>query len=478
MLQRGWRVEYSAASDSFTACPEGFKEFYNQRRRWMPSTIANIADLLSDYRNVVKNNDDISYFYILYQIMMMIGTILGPGSIFLMLVGAFNVAFKISMFESLMYNFVIIMVFILICCFFKADHQVFAAMVLSLVYAMIMMAVLVGLVLQVIEDGPLAPTTLSLAFVAGSFILAGILHPQELACLPMGVIYYITIPSMYLLLMVYSIFNLNNVSWGTREVPKSAADIEAEKEKNLQEATKNVKANKADGLLGFFASMNEKKKGTLEFSCGNICSWMWFTQKDQDDPKREIMMIADKLDKIEKALNLTEQPKPKVEENIVVNAEPVDSISKEVVKPRKPESRGVRFQARDQEHDPYWLEHNEENKQKVPLLLVNTPRPLEPQEKRFWVNFIEEYLKPLDENKEEKKRVQEELKDLKNQMVLSFLILNSIWVIAIYLFQQNKDMIFIKWPWGAKGPALDWDRSYTSQFSSRVDSIQVSEHMS
>jgi len=39
MLQRGWRVEYSAASDSYTACPEGFDEFYNQRRRWMPSTM-------------------------------------------------------------------------------------------------------------------------------------------------------------------------------------------------------------------------------------------------------------------------------------------------------------------------------------------------------------------------------------------------------------------------------------------------------
>ena len=47
----------------------------------MPSTIANIADLLSDYRNVVAKNDDISYFYIIYQIMMMVGTILGPGSI-------------------------------------------------------------------------------------------------------------------------------------------------------------------------------------------------------------------------------------------------------------------------------------------------------------------------------------------------------------------------------------------------------------
>ena len=25
LLQQGWRVEYSAASDSFTACPEGFR---------------------------------------------------------------------------------------------------------------------------------------------------------------------------------------------------------------------------------------------------------------------------------------------------------------------------------------------------------------------------------------------------------------------------------------------------------------------
>ena len=67
LLQQGWRVEYSAASDSFTACPEGFAEFYNQRRRWTPSTIANIADLLSNKDTVLQNNDDVSYFFILYQ---------------------------------------------------------------------------------------------------------------------------------------------------------------------------------------------------------------------------------------------------------------------------------------------------------------------------------------------------------------------------------------------------------------------------
>ena len=44
----------------------------------------------------------------------------------------------------------------------------------------------------------------------------------------MGVIYYITIPSMYLFLTIYSVFNLNVVSWGTREVPKKKTADEME----------------------------------------------------------------------------------------------------------------------------------------------------------------------------------------------------------------------------------------------------------
>lgn len=68
MLQRGYRVEYSAASDAYTHCPEGFNEFYNQRRRWVPSTIANIMDLLVDYKHTIKINDNISTPYIAYQV--------------------------------------------------------------------------------------------------------------------------------------------------------------------------------------------------------------------------------------------------------------------------------------------------------------------------------------------------------------------------------------------------------------------------
>ncbi|CAB0029537.1 unnamed protein product [Trichogramma brassicae] len=71
LLQRGYRVEYSAASDAYTHAPEGFNEFYNQRRRWVPSTIANIMDLLMDAKRTIKINDNISMPYIAYQILLM-----------------------------------------------------------------------------------------------------------------------------------------------------------------------------------------------------------------------------------------------------------------------------------------------------------------------------------------------------------------------------------------------------------------------
>ena len=97
LLQRGYRVEYCAASDALTFAPEGFNEFFNQRRRWIPSTIANIYDLLRDYKNVVSVNESISIWYIFYQVIMLISSILGPGTIFLMIVGAISISFNIGM---------------------------------------------------------------------------------------------------------------------------------------------------------------------------------------------------------------------------------------------------------------------------------------------------------------------------------------------------------------------------------------------
>ena len=81
--------------------------------------------------------------------MMMVGTILGPGTIFLMLVGAINSAFGYSMNDAFMYNLIPIIGFMIICYTLKSDIQLFVAQILAASYALLMMAVVVGLLKQV-----------------------------------------------------------------------------------------------------------------------------------------------------------------------------------------------------------------------------------------------------------------------------------------------------------------------------------------
>ncbi len=64
-------MDYTAAADALTFAPETFNEFFTQRRRWLSSTLANMIDLLSDYKNTVLANDNISYIYMLYQVLVL-----------------------------------------------------------------------------------------------------------------------------------------------------------------------------------------------------------------------------------------------------------------------------------------------------------------------------------------------------------------------------------------------------------------------
>lgn len=107
-----------------------------------------------------------------------------------------------------------------------------------------MMAVMVGIIMQVLEDGIMSPSSVFFLVVSGQVVITGkpklvficltkyntfhfkgLLHPQEMKALIYGIVYYITIPSMYMLLVIYSLFNLNDVSWGTRENPVEASAV-------------------------------------------------------------------------------------------------------------------------------------------------------------------------------------------------------------------------------------------------------------
>jgi chitin synthase len=103
----------------------GFKEFYNQRRRWTPSTMANILDLLSDWRVITRNNDNVSIPYICLQLSWFVSSILTPGVLLLMIIGATNLAYpQLSLHAALLINLLPVVLFVIVCFFAKTEHQV------------------------------------------------------------------------------------------------------------------------------------------------------------------------------------------------------------------------------------------------------------------------------------------------------------------------------------------------------------------
>lgn len=66
----------------------------------------------------------------------------------------------------------------------------------------------------------ITPTGIFLVSMTILYMVTAILHPQEFGMIVYGLMYFICIPSGYLLLTIYSLVNMNIVSWGTRESNK------------------------------------------------------------------------------------------------------------------------------------------------------------------------------------------------------------------------------------------------------------------
>merc|ERR1712142_963183 len=456
LLQRGYRVEYSAASDSYTHCPEGFSEFFNQRRRWVPSTIANIFDLLMDYKATVKINDNISLPYIWYQAMLMMGTIIGPGTIFLMLVGAFVAAFKIGNWTAFQYNLIPIVGYTAVCLMCKSKWQLLLSQLLSTFYALIMMAVIVGTALQLGEDGLGSPSAIFLIAMTGSFFVAACLHPQEFWCVVPGLIYLLCIPSMYLLLIIYSITNLNVVSWGTREVAvkKTKKELEAER----KEAAANAKKKKAEGIWGLIRGADDAddEEGGIDISLGNILRVMAFTHKKESQDKEQLVRIADSLDSLTKRLDHIEGiidphstgPKQRRKSSrLSLRVEAMTAVSEggESVDMDTEEDASHTTEPKEERDDlinPFWIEDRDLGRGEVDYLSG--------AEIQFWKDLIEKYLHPLDADKDKQALITKGLAELRNNVVFSFAIMNAIFVLIVFLLTLNKDRIYLDWPFGVR----------------------------
>ncbi|VDM63073.1 unnamed protein product [Angiostrongylus costaricensis] len=366
LLQRGYRVEYCAASDALTFAPEGFNEFFNQRRRWIPSTIANVIDLLRDYKNVVRVNESISIWYIIYQTVMLVSSVLGPGTIFLMVVGAISISFNMDTIWSLLVVTLPVVTFCVVCLTAKPEKQLLMAQIVGALFAMLMTAVFVGTSLQIQKDGILSPHSIFLFTVIGSFLTAAILHPLEFTCIIPGLLYFLAIPCMYMLLPIYSICNLNTVSWGTREDPRP------------QE--KNDLAKVPPSTTAPNAPMCTCSKPKTTKTCKNIQIWR----------------INEKLNEISKKLERIE---------------------------------------RKQQHG---------------LTRRAEPETMDSDEEHFWLDVIEKYLSPLTLDPKEQERIRAALIELRNKVVSTFFMVNTVFIIIILVLQLQKDCLHIEWPIGPK----------------------------
>ncbi len=292
-----------------------------------------------------------------------------------------------------------------------------------------------------------SPTAISFFSVFGAFILAGLLHPYEISCLLYMLVYYFTIPSMYLLLVIYSLFNMWNVSWGTREVPK---DDNEEQQKKIEEVKQAVKPEDQGMLNNLLSQLNlggkKGQKGGMEMSLGNLCSCLFFTHDDPEE--KTINKISETLAEVNhKVSDLHKQRiQPSLRKDALSNSS-LDLVAKEPLRQEKVKVvTKPKQDSRKEEANPYWLDRFFPERS----LGGGPVEHLPSSEKKFWDDLIKEYLTPLEMNDKQKADQKKGLEEFRDQLVFTFVMVNFMWVIAITLMQNEKEILSVDWPFDVK----------------------------
>lgn len=235
LVENGWRLDYCAISNDETYCPVDFDEFFKQRRRWIPSTVANLQLLISSAKRITRHNMSINVLFIFYQVFIILSTVIAPSTVILIMSSALQV-YGISQEAAIISLFAIGVLYGLLCLFSTQRTQLDVAKILTLVLSILMVVVVVGLIKVVVADIelllnvttsdrhidpyfalPVSSTTFYIAFFAIIFPVTAVFHYREFYCLIHSVWYLLGLPGGYLILLIYSAANLNSRSWGTRE---------------------------------------------------------------------------------------------------------------------------------------------------------------------------------------------------------------------------------------------------------------------
>ena len=428
LLQQGYRVEYCAGSDALTFAPESLSEYFTQQRRWITSTMANVLDLISSYKTTVEKNRDISYFFMLYQTILFLASLLAPATIVTLIAGSYNAILGTPLLQSYLLGLSIAVFYTMVCLFLKNDTQIQVGILISAVYAIVMMLVLVALIINSSYESIYSPNVAFLTAITLLFLLTALLHPRELFCLVPGLLYMFAIPFSLLFLMIYSICNMNVVSWGTREVAaaKSKEEIEQEEleEKERKEKAKNSSILNLLGLGGFVRDVREFYKTTVSRNVmgpTSEVSEMSERMKAMEEILKEVVIEKkEPRNELREMLQRGQQkskPKPPPKPQVKKAPEPAPSIKSEPEDPNK----------------PFWLQDEAINEGKLRLITD--------KESDFWSQMLKKYLHPIDSDKRKEKQIATGLQEMKINVVMGMSMLNFMWILLLFLFQVLKETL-------------------------------------
>ena len=153
LIKESMKLEYCALSKDYTYCPTEFDEYFKQRRRWIPSTIANLMTLISESKIITTNNDSISIIFILYQILIMFSTAISPATVILVIAAGFqNFGGNVSTIGVVVIFSLISVLYGVICLYASPKTQTDVAKLLSFVFGIIMLVVVIGIFRGIIND--------------------------------------------------------------------------------------------------------------------------------------------------------------------------------------------------------------------------------------------------------------------------------------------------------------------------------------
>eukprot|EP00121_Abeoforma_whisleri_P008126 Awhi_evm1s7448 len=253
---------------------------------------------------------------------------------------------------------------------------------------------MVGFVVTVADD----PTTLSSGFVlflVGTMVFTAIIHPREAYCLIAGIVYLFALPSVFIFLMIYSIANIDNVSWGTRE--------------------------------GKLAEANQKNGNKIENARRVLARMKFWKKEEPENAKKEEEQSM--LPTSESCLDIADEKKDYL--NVFPEKRRL-SFGRSSTSPMGGETKEDFAAYQQSQH----INNNNNDHDSL-----HEFQKVDHTEYTFWELLIGKYLeveKPTKANLLKKAQILEMLKELRNASLFSFLLINCITVfIFLAVFGQE-----------------------------------------